>query len=52
MLRAIGVPEEYIYGSLRLSVGEGTTRENVEYALETLAPLVRRLQALSPLAAV
>jgi cysteine desulfurase len=50
VLAAIGVPQEYIYGSLRLSVGEGTTDEQVEYVLEHLPPLVRRLQALSPLA--
>lgn len=52
VLAAIGVPPEYIYGSVRLSVGESTTREQVEYVLEHLPPLVRRLQALSPLAAV
>lgn len=49
VLAALGVPDDYIYGSLRLSVGEATTREDVEYALEHLIPLVLRLQALSPL---
>ncbi len=50
VLKAIGVPQEYIYGSLRLTVGEATTEKQVEYALEHLPPIVRRLQALSPLA--
>lgn len=50
VLSALGVPAEYIYGSLRLSLGEATTREEVEYVLEVLIPLVRRLQELSPLA--
>lgn len=51
VLTAIGVPREYIYGSLRLSVGEATTREHVGRVLSHLPPLVRRLQALSPVAA-
>jgi cysteine desulfurase len=51
VLTAIGVPREYIYGSLRLSVGETTTREHVGRVLNHLPPLVRRLQALSPVAA-
>ncbi len=49
VLSATGTPPEYIYGSLRLSVGESTTREQVEYVLEQLPPIVRRLQLLSPL---
>lgn len=52
VLAAIGTPEEYIYGSLRLSVGESTMVEDVGYVLECLPPLVQRLQALSPLAAI
>ncbi len=51
VLTAIGVPREYIYGSLRLSVGEATTREHVGRVLSHLPSLVRRLQALSPVAA-
>ncbi|MBA2362141.1 MAG: aminotransferase class V-fold PLP-dependent enzyme [Chloroflexia bacterium] len=51
VLTAIGVPRDYIYGSVRLSVGEATTREHVARVLNYLPPLVRRLQALSPVAA-
>ena len=50
VLEAIGVPSEYIYGSLRLTVGEATTAEDVDEAMAHLPGLVRRLQALSPLA--
>lgn len=52
VLSAIGVPPEYIYGSLRLSVGEATTAQQVDYALECLPPLIERLQAISPLSGV
>ncbi|MEJ7652675.1 MAG: cysteine desulfurase family protein [Chloroflexia bacterium] len=50
VLEAIGVPSEYIYGSLRLTVGAATTAEDVDEAMAHLPGLVRRLQALSPLA--
>ncbi len=50
VLTAIGVPPEYIYGSIRLSLGESTTEQHVRCVLDVLPPLVTRLQALSPLA--
>ncbi|MDQ3855865.1 MAG: cysteine desulfurase [Chloroflexota bacterium] len=49
VLAAIGVPEDYIYGSLRLSLGEQTTHDHVDRVMAVLPALVERLQALSPL---
>ena len=49
VLKAIGVPSEYIYGSVRLTVGIDNSQEDVSYVLEVLPSLVRRLQSLSPL---
>lgn len=50
VLQAIGVPEDYLYGSLRLTLGDDSTEEDVQYLLDCLPELVRRLQALSPAA--
>lgn len=49
VLLAIGLPHEIAHGSLRLSVGDETTDEDVDYVLEVLPPIVERLRAMSPL---
>ncbi len=49
VLLAIGLPHEVAHGSLRLSFGEETTLEDVQYILEKLGPIVERLRAMSPL---
>ncbi len=49
VLLAIGLPHEIAHGSLRLSVGEDTTEEEVDYVLEVLPPIIERLRAMSPL---
>lgn len=49
VLLAIGLPHEIAHGSLRLSVGEDTTEEEVDYVLETVPPIVERLRMMSPL---
>lgn len=49
VLLAIGLPHEIAHGSLRLSVGEDTTEEEVDYVLETLPPIIERLRLMSPL---
>lgn len=49
VLLAIGLPHEIAHGSLRLSVSEYTTDEDVEYLLEVLPPIVERLRMMSPL---
>jgi len=48
VLTAMGLPLELARGSLRLSVGKGNTREEIDYLLEILPGIVSRLRALSP----
>ena len=49
VLLSIGVPHELAHGSLRLSLGEGTTEEDVDYVLEKVPPIIARLRSMSPL---
>ena len=49
VLLAIGLRRDEARGSLRLSLGEQNTAEDVEYILEKLPPIVERLRALNPL---
>lgn len=49
VLLAMGLPHEIAHGSLRLSVGDDTTDEDIEYVLEVLPPIVERLRMMSPL---
>ena len=49
VLLAIGLPHEIAHGSLRLSIGDFTTEEEVDYVLEVLGPIVQRLREMSPL---
>lgn len=49
VLLAIGLPHEIAHGSLRLSVGEDTTEEEVDYVIEALPPIIKRLREMSPL---
>lgn len=49
VLMAIGLTHEIAHGSLRLSLGEFTTDEDVDYVIEQLKPIVERLRSYSPL---
>lgn len=49
VLLAIGLPHEIAHGSLRLSIGEDTTDEEIEYVISSLPPIIERLRAMSPL---
>ena len=49
VLLAIGLPHELAHGSLRLTLGEGSTEEDVDYVLEVLPPIIERLRNMSPL---
>lgn len=48
VLRAMGVPEIALHGSLRLSLSRYTTGEEVDRVLEVLPPIVNELRAISP----
>ena len=43
VLIAIGLPHEIAHGSLRLSVGDETTEEDVDYVVEVLPPIMSPL---------
>lgn len=49
VLLAIGLPHETAHGSLRISLGESNTEEDVDYLLEVLPKVVSRLRDMSPL---
>ena len=49
VLLAIGLPHEIAHGSLRLSLGEETTKEDLDYTLEQIKEIIQRLRDLSPL---
>ena len=49
VLLAIGLPHETAHGSLRLTIGDATTDEDVDTLLRELPPIVARLRAMSPL---
>ncbi len=49
VLLAIGLPHEIAHGSVRFSVSSETTEEEVDYVLEVLPKIVKRLRLMSPL---
>ena len=49
MLLAIGLPHEVAHGSVRLSLSDFNTEEDVDYILEKLPEIVSTLRSMSPL---
>jgi len=49
VLLAIGLPHEIAHGSLRLSLGDFNTEEEIDYVVDKLVEIVSRLRAMSPL---
>ena len=49
VLLAIGLPAEIAHGSVRMSLSEDTTDEEVDYVLEVLPKIIQRLRDMSPL---
>ena len=49
VLLAIGLPHEIAHGSLRLTLSEDTTKEEIDYTVEKLKQIVDRLRSMSPL---
>ena len=49
VLLAIGLPHEKAHGSLRITLSHENTEEDVDYILEKLPPIVKRLRDMSPL---
>lgn len=49
VLMAIGLPHEIAHGSLRLTLSEEITKEDMDYVAESVKKIVERLRSMSPL---
>lgn len=49
VLLAIGLPHEIAHGSLRMTLSEETTKEELDYVVDNLKEIVARLRSMSPL---
>lgn len=49
VLLAIGLPHEIAHGSLRLTLNEEITKEDLDFVVDTLKKIVERLRSMSPL---
>jgi cysteine desulfurase len=49
VLTACGISHDCVHGSLRLTLGEETTEEDISYVIEILPGIVQRLRDMSPL---
>ncbi len=49
VLLAIGLPHEIAHGSLRLTLGEDTTKEDIDYTVEAIKEIVGQLREMSTL---
>ncbi|MCL2720897.1 MAG: aminotransferase class V-fold PLP-dependent enzyme [Treponema sp.] len=47
VLMAIGSAPEFAHGSIRFSLGWGITKEDIDYIIEVLPPVISRLRAMS-----
>ena len=49
VLLAIGLPHEIAHGSLRLTLSDKNTKEEIDYTVDSLKAIVERLRSMSPL---
>lgn len=49
VLLAIGLPHEIAHGSLRLTISEKTTKEEIDFTVDKLKEIIERLRGMSPL---
>lgn len=49
VLLAIGLPHEIAHGSLRLTLSDETTKEELDYVAESVKKIVEKLRGMSPL---
>ena len=52
VLVAMGVPVDWAMGAVRCSLGRSTSAEDIDYVLECVEPLVRKLRQAMPVGAV
>ena len=51
VLKAMGVPDDLNNGSIRFSLGRSTTKEDIDYTVDALVKIVKRLRSISALGA-
>jgi cysteine desulfurase len=51
VLVAMGVPLEWAMGAVRCSLGRSTTADDIDYVVECVEPLVRKLRSAMPVSA-
>lgn len=51
VLVAMGVPLDWAMGAVRCSLGRGTTAEDIDYVIECVEPLIRKLRQALPVGA-
>ena len=49
VLLAIGLPHEIAHGSLRLTLSDETTKEEIDFTVDKLKEIIQRLRSMSPL---
>jgi len=49
VLLSIGLPHEIAHGSLRLTLSDDTTKEDIDFVIEAIKKIVERLRSMSPL---
>ena len=49
VLLAIGLPHEIAHGSLRITLSEKTTKEEIDFTVHRLKEIIERLRGMSPL---
>lgn len=52
VLLALGLTHEVAHGSVRMTLGDDTTDEDIDYVIETLPKVAHRLRAMSPISPI
>ena len=47
VLLGIGMPIEYAHGSIRISMGRDTTEEDIDYVIEVLPEIIKKIRRMS-----
>jgi cysteine desulfurase len=50
VLSSLEIEDDFIHGSLRISLGRGNTMEDIDYVVNALQETIAKLRAMSPLA--
>lgn len=49
VLLGIGIPVEFAHGTMRFSIGKYNTKEEIDYVLQEVPPIIEKLRMISPL---